>query len=118
MDEYSGRIGLLRMASKKAERLYELAEEQSKICEIFGNARRLMILWCLLDRELSVGDIAIAAGTSMQNTSQHLRLMKAKGILTSRREGQTIYYRLTESIQMRDCQLIKPATEIHALLSD
>jgi DNA-binding transcriptional ArsR family regulator len=106
------------MESNKAERIRELAQEQSKFCDIFGNARRLMILWCLLDRELSVGDIANAAGTSMQNTSQHLHLMKAKGILTSRREGQTIYYRLSESMQMRDCQLIKQARDIHTLLSE
>jgi len=46
---------------------------------------------------------------SLQNTSQHLHLMKNKGILTSRREGQTIYYRIVENELMKDCRLVKRA---------
>jgi DNA-binding transcriptional ArsR family regulator len=35
--------------------------------------------------------------------------MKNKGILTSRREGQTIYYRIVENELMKDCRLVKKA---------
>jgi ArsR family transcriptional regulator, virulence genes transcriptional regulator len=68
------------------------AVEQADFYRIFSNATRLRILWALLDRELSVGEIAAAAETSLQNTSQHLHLMQDKGILASRRESQTVYY--------------------------
>lgn len=73
-------------------KLFSKAEEQADYCRIFGNSRRVMILWTLGTEEMSVGDIASEVGASIQNTSQHLRLMKDKGILKSRRDGQTIYY--------------------------
>lgn len=79
----------------------DLAEQQADIYRVFGNATRLRILWSLADQELSVGEIAAAAETSLQNTSQHLRLMQNKGILTSRRESQTIYYRIADIEMMR-----------------
>jgi DNA-binding transcriptional ArsR family regulator len=79
----------------------DLAEQQADIYRVFGNATRLRILWSLADQELSVGEIAAAAETSLQNTSQHLRLMQDKGILTSRRESQTIYYRIADIEMMR-----------------
>jgi ArsR family transcriptional regulator len=74
--------------------LLSQAEDQATHCRVFGNARRVLILWVLGTEEMSVSDIASAIGSSLQNTSQHLRLMKDRGILSSRRDGQTIYYRV------------------------
>ena len=68
--------------------IQEMAVRQAAICSIFGNATRVLILWILLDQELSVSEIAAAIRVSLQATSQHLRLMENKGILVSRREGQ------------------------------
>ncbi len=70
------------------------AEVQAKYCSVFSNARRVRILWALADKELSVGDIAKAVDSSLQNVSQHLSIMKVLDLVTSRREGQTIYYRI------------------------
>ena len=86
---------------KMNAKVKHLAEQQADIYRVFGNATRLRILWSLADQELSVGEIAAAAETSLQNTSQHLRLMQDKGILTSRRESQTIYYRIADIEMMR-----------------
>jgi DNA-binding transcriptional ArsR family regulator len=82
-------------------KLKNMAEQQADIYKVFSNATRLRILWSLADQELSVSEIAAAAETSLQNTSQHLRLMQDKGILTSRRESQTIYYRIADIEMMR-----------------
>ena len=90
-------------------RIRDQAMVQAEFCKVFGNAQRVMILWSLTDHELSVGDIAGRVNGSLQNTSQHLHLMKNKGILTSRREGQTIYYRIVENELMKDCLLVKKA---------
>jgi DNA-binding transcriptional ArsR family regulator len=86
--------------------LLELAESQAGICGVFGNAKRLLILWTLGEREMSVSEIASAVGCSLQNTSQHLHLMKDKDILASRREGQTIYYRIKQNEFMEGCPLL------------
>lgn len=73
-----------------------VAERQAEICKTFSNPTRILILWVLSEEELSVGEIANAVNASLQNTSHHLRLMKDKGILNSRREGQTIFYAIQD----------------------
>ena len=72
--------------------MINLAEQQAEICKIFSNPTRVLILWILSEDELSVGEIADAVSTSIQNTSHHLRIMKDRGILNTRRQGQSIFY--------------------------
>ena len=83
--------------------LQDLAAERAQLCSVFGNANRILILWVLRKQELSVGDIAKEIGTSLQNTSQHLRLMKDRDIVQSRRVGQVVYYRIAENELMKRC---------------
>lgn len=81
-----------------------LAEEQAEIHQIFSNARRILIVWVLENQEMSVGDIAMEIGATLQSTSQHLRLMRDKGLLVSRREGQTIYYSIKDNVFSHNCR--------------
>jgi DNA-binding transcriptional ArsR family regulator len=94
-------------ASAMRAEILEAAKSQSDWCSVFGNPSRVLILWALADRELSVGDIASAIACSLQNTSQHLHLMKDKGILASRRDGNTIYYRVQVEGRRADCGLVQ-----------
>jgi DNA-binding transcriptional ArsR family regulator len=73
-----------------------LAERQAEICKTFSNPTRILILWILSEEELSVGEIANAVNASTQNTSHHLRIMKDRGILNARRQGQTIFYAIQD----------------------
>ena len=82
------------------------AQQQAEFCGILGNSRRIEILWALGERELTVSDISKVIGSSMQNTSQHLRLMKNKGVLLSRREGREIYYSIKDTPFSRNCPVI------------
>jgi DNA-binding transcriptional ArsR family regulator len=91
------------------------ADQQADYCRIFGNTRRVMILWALFERELSVGEIAEKVGTTLQNISQHLRLLKDYQLVTSRRHGQTIYYCLNEDVLAQHCQgLWDPPAAVHS----
>jgi len=92
--------------------IIERAKDQAQVCSIFGNPSRVLILWALGERELSVGDIASAIECSLQNTSQHLHLMKDKGLLTSRRDGHTIYYRVNYNERLADCGLMQLARQV------
>jgi ArsR family transcriptional regulator, virulence genes transcriptional regulator len=92
--------------------LVEFAKDQAQLCSVFGNPSRVLILWALGERELSVGDIASAIECSLQCTSQHLHLMKDRGILTSRRDGQTIYYRVNDNERLADCGLMQLARKV------
>jgi DNA-binding transcriptional ArsR family regulator len=89
------------------DQMLELARRQAEVCKVFGNVNRIMILWVLGNQEISVGDIAEAIDSSIQNASQHLRLMKDRGILTSRRKGHTIYYRIASNELMEGCRILQ-----------
>ena len=82
------------------------AQEQAEFCGIFGNSRRIQIIWTLGDRELTVSEISEEIKASMQNTSQHLRLMKDKGVLQSRRDGREIYYRIADKKFSQICPIV------------
>jgi len=91
--------------------ILKLAESQAKMCGVFGNTHRVLIVWALGSGERSVSDIASIIGCSLQNASQHLRLMKDKSILTSRRDGNTIYYSINRNDLMHDCRLLHIAQQ-------
>lgn len=86
--------------------LKELAIKQADLCKLFGNASRILILWSLSERERPVSEIAEEVGTSLQNISQHLSLLKEHNIVAARRDGQTIYYRIAENERLKDCPVL------------
>ncbi|MES0344066.1 MAG: metalloregulator ArsR/SmtB family transcription factor [Anaerolineales bacterium] len=76
--------------------LVEAAISQAELCALFGYSKRILILWALAYREMTVGEIAQAIETSIQSTSHHLRLMRDRGVVWSEREGAFVRYRLVE----------------------
>ena len=90
----------------------EFAEKQAELCRVFGNASRILIVWSLDEGELSVSEIASQVGTSLQNTSQHLALLKEHGIVTARRDAQTIYYRIADNDSLHDCPILMKVPSI------
>jgi len=64
----------------------------AEIGRALGNEHRLRILELLAQRETSVEALAERAGLSIANASQHLRLLRAAGLLTSRRDGKHVLY--------------------------
>ncbi|MEK6974471.1 MAG: metalloregulator ArsR/SmtB family transcription factor [Nanoarchaeota archaeon] len=73
-------------------KIYELHAE---MCKVFSNPTRLEILNLLRDKEMSVTELIQKTNLSQANISQHLAIMKYKGIVTSRRNGKNIHYKLT-----------------------
>ena len=70
------------------------ADEASRLLTAMGNAKRLLVLCNLLDGKKSVGELATIVGLSQTALSQHLGKMRVLDLISPRREGQTIYYRL------------------------
>lgn len=85
----------------------EIFEIQAEICKTLANAKRLEIINTLCSRELTVGEIADKMDIRTANLSQHLSIMKAKGILSSRRDGVHIYYSITNPKVVQACSLMK-----------
>lgn len=77
--------------SKMAER----AQEAEDLLKRMANKNRLMILCVLAEEdELSVGSLNEKVPLSQSALSQHLSVLREAGLVTTRRESQTIFYRL------------------------
>ncbi|MBN1992150.1 MAG: winged helix-turn-helix transcriptional regulator [Anaerolineae bacterium] len=96
----------------------EMAVRQASVCGIFGNAKRVLILWALIEQEMSVSEIATTIGASLQNTSQHLRLMEDRGILVSYRKAQKVYYGIVDHDLMKNCRLLTQAPRLRTAQKD
>jgi ArsR family transcriptional regulator len=70
------------------------AAAAARMLKALSNEHRLMILCKLTEGELSVGDLVDAIGLSQSALSQHLAKLRADRLVATRRDAQTIYYRL------------------------
>ena len=73
----------------------ELYKIHAEWCKTFSNSTRLEILNLLRDKERSVTELIVKTELTQANISQHLSIMKSKGIVTSNRRGKNVYYKLT-----------------------
>jgi ArsR family transcriptional regulator len=80
---------------------------QAEICKTLTNPKRIEILNALKTDEKTVSELVKALGASKANVSQHLAVMRHKGILTTRREGVNIYYRVANPKVIEACALMK-----------
>ena len=78
-----------------ADTMRENADEAAQLLKVLANGQRLRVLCLLVDEELSVGQINDRIDLSQSALSQHLAMLREEGLVTTRREAQTIYYRLT-----------------------
>ena len=82
-------------------------EMQAEICKTLTNPKRIEILNALKTDERTVTELVTALGASKANVSQHLAVMRHKGILTTRREGVNIFYRVANPKVIEACTLMK-----------
>jgi DNA-binding transcriptional ArsR family regulator len=84
-----------------------LFEMHAEMCQALANQHRLAIMYVLKDGEKCVGDIAEDLGISVHNVSQHLRILRQRLLVRSRKEGQTVYYSVTNPKFVEACELIR-----------
>ncbi len=77
------------------------------ICKTLASPARLRIIAALREGELSVSDIVGAVGARKANVSQHLAVMRQRGIVQARRQGLNVYYRLTSPKIIQACELMR-----------
>jgi len=82
------------------------------MCKVFSNCVRLEILNLLREGELTVSKLVDKSGLTQVNISQHLSIMKSKGMVTSKRKGLNIYYKLSNP------KIIKAFDIIREVLSE
>ncbi len=67
----------------------------AEMCKVFSHPKRLELINILRDEEMSVGELSERLGLALGNLSQHLAMMRGRHILTSKKEGNVVYYRIT-----------------------
>ena len=67
----------------------------AEMCKVFSHPKRLELINILRDKEMSVGELSQMLGMALGNLSQHLVMMRQRHILVSRKEGNVVYYRIT-----------------------
>lgn len=93
-------------AGSDARPLYEM---HADMCQALANQHRLAIIHLLKDGEKCVSDLAAVLGISVHNVSQHLRILRERLLVRSRKEGQTVYYSVTNPKFVQACALIREA---------
>ncbi|MFV1962679.1 MAG: ArsR/SmtB family transcription factor [Acidimicrobiia bacterium] len=73
----------------------ELYHLHASVCKGFADPKRLILINALRDGERSVTELCDITGITQTNASQHLSILKNKGLVSSRRDGQRVYYTVT-----------------------
>ena len=77
------------------------------VARALSDPKRLCVLETLASGERSVSDLSRDVGCQVPNMSQHLGVLRAAGLVTARREGTTVYYRLTDPRVIEAYRLIQ-----------
>ena len=81
--------------------LQDSAHAAARMLKLLASEQRLLLLCRLVEGEASVGTLAQHAKLAQSAASQHLAKMRAEGLVATRREAQTIYYRLADPAAIR-----------------
>jgi DNA-binding transcriptional ArsR family regulator len=96
-------VGMLeQVTSSEAER-----QRYATVGRALADPKRLCVLESLAERELSVRDLSTVVGCQVPNMSQHLAVLRSAGLVTTRREGSTVFYRLADPRVLEAYRLIQ-----------
>ncbi len=87
-------------------RNYEIYDINAGLCHTLAHPKRLMMVDMLGRRELNVGEIAAVLGMRPAAVSQQLRVLRDRQLVATRKEGQTIFYRLAMPELSKACHII------------
>jgi DNA-binding transcriptional ArsR family regulator len=87
------------MRNNNSKQLFEKCELVSAVLKAIAHPQRLRILCSLIEGEKSVSQLEIECGASQSSVSQYLSKMKSEKLIASRRQAQSVFYRI-ESKQL------------------
>lgn len=83
----------------------------AKVAQALSNGNRLQILEYLAQSERSVDELAAMTGLTVANTSQHLQALRQAALVTSRKEGQRVFYAIAGDDVVQMCALVRGVAE-------
>jgi DNA-binding transcriptional ArsR family regulator len=96
------------MSTTKKDRTLDDAEldKVAQQFRVLGEPLRLKILQVICAKPLTVNEIVSATGATQSNVSKHLSLLASAGVIARQKDGQFVYYRLSDPLTMKLCELV------------
>ncbi len=94
-------------SAKNSEAEEELYRLQADFCKGMAHPKRIQILRVLKEGEKTVNELAKVTGIPQANMSQHLALLRQFGLLSTRREGTSIFYSISDHRIVEACDLVR-----------
>ncbi|MBI5598255.1 MAG: winged helix-turn-helix transcriptional regulator [Deltaproteobacteria bacterium] len=85
----------------------EVFKLHAEVCKTLANAKRLEIIYALRDGERGVDEMTRMLGLKKANVSQHLGVLRAAGVVKTRREGVNVYYRIANPKIIKACAMMR-----------
>ena len=90
----------------------EIERLNNRVCNALGDPTRLMLLYTLAGKPRNVTELAAELGIPQPTVSRHLSILRQRSLVTTRREGTSVYYALT------DHRVIEALDLLRALVHD
>ena len=85
----------------------KISEMHAEICRTLGSGARIEILNALRDREKTVSEITKVLGVRQANVSQHLAVLRQRRVVATRKEGTSVYYKVSNPKIIQACELMR-----------
>jgi DNA-binding transcriptional ArsR family regulator len=95
------------MAIELATNREQEYQKSAVIGRALADPKRLCVLESLAEGEVSVSDLSSRVGCQVPNMSQHLAVLRSAGLVSTRRDGNTVYYRLADPRVLEAFRLIQ-----------
>jgi DNA-binding transcriptional ArsR family regulator len=83
----------------------ETYRKNAELYKVMANPKRLEILNSIVDREVTVNELSKLIGIRKSNTSQHLAYLRYVGLVTTRRQGKNVFYKITNPKIVEPCKI-------------
>lgn len=80
---------------------------QARLCHALADPKRICIIYLLGERSRTVGELAAALESSVANVSQHLAVLRGRGLVRGLRQGTTVTYSLADPAIVEACDALR-----------
>ena len=84
----------------------EVYRKNAQLYKVMANAKRLEILNLIVEKEATVNELSKTLGIRKSNTSQHLSYLRYVGLVTTRRQGKNVFYKITNPKIVEPCKIL------------
>ena len=99
-------MSVISFSKPLPEAMAAKADEAARMLRLLANPHRLQVLCLLVEGEMSVGAVQQQVALSQSALSQHLARLREEGLVETRREGTSIFYRIADPAVLQIMQVL------------